>query len=85
MNRAHGSWLIMIGYGNWTKVQPYKMCRAAGSEKCESSIGTTNIVATDLNPLVDKMNPMLSSVGTNHIVATDFNPLKSMNIVIFVY
>ena len=51
MNRAEGSLLIMVSYGNWTKVQPYKMCRADGSIKRNSSVGTIHIVATDFNPL----------------------------------
>jgi hypothetical protein len=64
MNRAYGSFLIVfdcfqwikirfykIYRINWTKVQPYKMYRADGSMKCKSSAGTTNIVATDFNPL----------------------------------
>ena len=37
MNRAYGSLLFMAGWINWTKVQPYKMCRASGSYLCEKS------------------------------------------------
>ena len=51
MNRANGSLLIMIVYENWTKVQPYKMCRADGSMKSKSSVGTNDILGTDFNPL----------------------------------
>ena len=42
---------------NRTKLQPYKIYRADGSLKgikCKSSVGTTNIVATDFNPLTEE-------------------------------
>ncbi len=49
----------LIGFGliifNGLKIRCYKMYRADGSmkcTKCKSSVGTTNIVATDFNPLV---------------------------------
>jgi ubiquinone/menaquinone biosynthesis C-methylase UbiE len=43
------------------------MCRADGSIKCKSSVGTTNIVATDFNPLMINNNEKQSSIGTIHI------------------
>jgi hypothetical protein len=42
------------------------MYRAEGSIKCKSSVGSTNIVATDFNPLMINNNEKHSPVGTNH-------------------
>ncbi|MEN9907759.1 MAG: hypothetical protein RLZZ540_900 [Bacteroidota bacterium] len=51
MNRAYGSHLNGFDRFQRIEIRCYKMYRADGSVKCESSVGTTNIVATDFNPL----------------------------------
>ncbi len=46
------------------------MFRAEGSMicvKCESSVGTTNIVATDFNPLKTIKSIQMRAIGSEHI------------------
>jgi hypothetical protein len=64
MNRAYGSFLIGFDCSNGFLIRCYKMCRADGSMKRNNSLGMYHIVATDFNPLVNKLEEMLSSIGT---------------------
>lgn len=70
MFRSYGTLFLAISYHKRIKIRCYKMFRAEGSMicvKCESSVGTTNIVETDFNPLKTIKSIQMRALGSVHI------------------